>query len=243
MCLIAGGTLIGARPSAAHPYGSNDGAAAFISYGGPITNLIGNANVPIVEGLNVPTSCGARFTSQSGCTVVGANARPMQIGATAPQSAVTRGEFLGYGYFAGCAAEPVGCAGTAGGNYREMRYFDGVNSAGNYIGTDLGVFTVGSTYALKMLRYGQWHFYINNNLEYSTLTMSMTMGIGSLGSESTSGTLLMDQVSAGWQFSQNGGFGDVGQIVETEPHSPSCVVDSFQPSTGYGSVLTVEGSC
>jgi len=230
----------------AHPYGGNHGAAAISTYGGIVNNLDGTSAFFGIQNLNVPTTCGPRTTPAAGCTVTNGNARPMQMGATAPQSAVITGEFVGYGYGAGCAAPPVGCAGTGGGSFSEKIYYDGRNQYGNYIGQFVDGVAVGTNPSLAIVRYGTyWTLHLNGTHRWNIITMSMSQGTSSLGSESTGGqTLLMDQLWSGWGQKQVGGTTiDVGQVSEIEPHSPACYVSNFAPSTGYGTILEVDGSC
>lgn len=228
-----------------HPYDPNHGAAAETAYGPAIPNLDGMSATPIIQSLKVPVNssvCGfATYTVNSSCTVNGANLRVMQIGATAPQQAVLRNEFVGYGYGAGCGS--IGCAGaTTGGNYRERIYYDGVNSYGNYFGIWRDDVSVGNGVNLMMTRYGTyWTLHVNDVHKWSVITMAMTQGTGSVGSETTEGTPNMEQLYISWKHKQVGGSSvDVGSAIQHEPHPSQYYISSFSPSTGaYGSTLQI----
>jgi hypothetical protein len=250
VCILAlvGLCIASVVPASAHPYGSGHGVAAFSSFGGVISNLDGVSATFNVISLNVPTTCGARYTPASGCGVTGGNARPMQIGATAPQSAVQRGEFVGFGYNAGCAVAPLGCSGEANGSYRERLYYDGVNDIGRYVGAQQDDVATGTSVNLQIVRFGSsWMMHVNGTHRWSLVTLSMTQGFGSVGSESSGGAgvaTIKNQVYAAWKHKQlSAGFADVGAIYAEQPHSPACRVLSFTPSSGFGSVLEITGSC
>jgi hypothetical protein len=172
----------------------------------------------------------------------------MQIGATAPQSAVQRGEFVGFGYNAGCAVAPLGCSGEANGSYRERLYYDGVNDIGRYVGAQQDDVATGTSVNLQIVRFGSsWTMHVNGTHRWSLVTLSMTQGFGSVGSESSGGAgvaTIKNQVYAAWKHKQlSAGFADVGAIYAEQPHSPACRVLSFTPSSGFGSVLEITGSC
>jgi hypothetical protein len=127
-------------PASGHPYRANHGAAAVVTITGdhPADTQVDGlyARMVTVSDMDVPTTAGPRVVPGS-ASIIGLNARPLQVGAESPARARDAGEFIGMGYFAGCVDDDFGrqCTGihpTNGGVYKKL-YSDGLSCNASYV--------------------------------------------------------------------------------------------------------------
>ena len=198
---------------------------------------------------NVPTSCGPRQTQTSGCTVIGANARPVQVIATTPAGPANRGDFAAVGVYAGCANG--NCTGGAlGQNFNRRVYADGSDALGYYLVMS-GAGPNGRLEVRNLVNVvsgaNTWRAY-NNGVLVNARSGDFFNGFTSYGSESATpnggGPLNMDYLWAGVERrdSTNLWFA-VSEAAQVEPHAPACVIQSVTPGTGFGTLVEVDGSC
>lgn len=184
--------------------------------------------------------------------ILGAHARPIQVTATSPISALLAKEFVATGWGVGCPSDDTygeQCSGTEGPNnsFRERQYFDGRTGLFGYFiywhgdvnQGELPEFRVqrGSGYSCSYSGTGTcffWDAFKNSSVVDGSSGFAMSKGWANFGSESAyAGTNLVMTKDSTWSFMQKRvtSWSNVDSAIEFEPHSPSCYL-----TLGYGGV-------
>lgn len=144
-------------PAAGPNHGAWGGIGQYANSGeDSINGVIATFTQPSIESFDVPVTCGGggRYAAvyPGSCSIIGANARPMQLGAIEPYSSFLARYFTGMGVYAGCASGNCTGIGTNGAPYKRI-YVDGFDERSTRIYQyDYNIVSANTSHSIQMQR-------------------------------------------------------------------------------------------